>query len=556
MSVYYLIAAVVIAYIGVITVTRITGRRKLTRILKQSYGRAPTKKYDEYVMKSISSYWDHKKQAMDATKTVDDQTWHDLDFDSIYKRLNASCSSVGEEFLYSALREQEYSPERASKLERAIQYFDQNPEARLKTQLALARLGRVNSNGITEYFYNPSGKVLRNHLLYPALAIAAVLAIVLVFIDIKIGLLLLVAMAVTNLYVYHQTKLYVETELTSVRYISSLILCAGRLSRLKGESEIGEYAGRLGKLQAPLKRMGRLAGTIMGGSYADIDFISEYLKMFFMVDFLLYHSVVKAISRHDKACIEIYEIIGFLDMAVSISSYRKSLKFYCAPEFTDTDEIVMTDLVHPLLTNAVANSVTFRKGSLITGSNASGKSTFVKALAVNIILAQSVNTCLAKEFRLRPSFVITSMAINDDLQGGDSYYIAEIRSLKRIIDNLSENTRCLCFIDEILRGTNTIERIAASAAVLDTLKRENCLAVVATHDIELTEMAQADYDNYHFQEQVSDDGITFDYRIYEGRATTKNAIKLLEFMGYREEIVKKANALAAHFERERSWEKL
>lgn len=157
---------------------------------------------------------------------------------------------------------------------------------------------------------------------------------------------------------------------------------------------------------------------------------------------------------------------------------------------------------------------------------------------------------------MKPSYIVTSMAINDSIEMGDSYYIAEIKSLKRILDSLNGRLRCLCFIDEILKGTNTIERIAASAAVLDYLKAENCLAIIATHDIELTEIVENSFDNYHFQEHINDDGIRFDYKICEGRATTKNAIKLLEFMNYHSQIISKANQMADIFEKSRFWQKL
>jgi DNA mismatch repair ATPase MutS len=282
----------------------------------------------------------------------------------------------------------------------------------------------------------------------------------------------------------------------------------------------------------------------------------EFIKMFFMIDFLMYRHMLSVITKHSEECIEIYEIMGFLDTAISLASFRKSLNVYSIPEFTDTDEIAIRNMVHPLVTDPVANSIILKRNSIITGSNASGKSTFVKAVAVNTILAQTIHTCLAEHFSLKPSFVVTSMAVSDSIQAGDSYYIAEIKSLKRILDGMNNSIRCLCFIDEILKGTNTIERIAASAAVLDYLKSENCLAVIATHDIELTEMAEDSFDNYHFQEQIGDDSVNFDYKIHDGRSTTKNAIRLLEFMDYNQEIIVKANALARDFEKNRVWEKL
>ena len=97
---------------------------------------------------------------------------------------------------------------------------------------------------------------------------------------------------------------------------------------------------------------------------------------------------------------------------------------------------------------------------LITGSNASGKSTYIKAIAINAILAQTINTVLAEKWMMKPSYIVTSMAIQDNVLDGDSYFIAEIKSLKRIMQLIEEEKPCISFIDEILKGTNTIERIA------------------------------------------------------------------------------------------------
>ena len=137
------------------------------------------------------------------------------------------------------------------------------------------------------------------------------------------------------------------------------------------------------------------------------------------------------------------------------------------------------------------------------------------------------------------------MALNDNLQGNESYYMVEIRSLKRILDACKDTTMpVLCMVDEVLRGTNTIERIAASSQILKTLAKKHILMFAATHDIELTTILNDYYDNYHFQEEVGENDVTFNYTIYEGPATTRNAIRLLKIMGYDDDIVANANDLA------------
>lgn len=143
---------------------------------------------------------------------------------------------------------------------------------------------------------------------------------------------------------------------------------------------------------------------------------------------------------------------------------------------------------------------------------------------------------------MRPSLVLTSMALRDSIQNGESYFVAEIKSLRRMLGALSRFP-CVLFMDEILRGTNTPERIAASVAVLAHIARKNTIALIASHDIELTELMKDAYDCYSFSERIEENGVTFDYKLKSGPSKTRNAIKLLGLMGVDEEIVAEAERL-------------
>jgi DNA mismatch repair ATPase MutS len=256
---------------------------------------------------------------------------------------------------------------------------------------------------------------------------------------------------------------------------------------------------------------------------------------------------MKMIIKYNNEFHSLYKCIGELDLALCVLSFRKSLEVYSIPEFHEQNAIIFEDLFHPLITSPVKNSGIFMNDSLITGSNASGKSTFIKALAINGILAQTIYTTTAQKFKTRFSIIITSMAMRDDLLAGDSYFIAEVKSLKRIID-LIQKYHCTCFIDEILRGTNTIERIASSSSVLEYLHSQDCLCIVASHDIELTKILADKFDNYHFCEQITNDEVNFDYKLKSGPSTTKNAIKLLGLLGFNPEIVKSAEKMSLEYD--------
>jgi DNA mismatch repair ATPase MutS len=145
------------------------------------------------------------------------------------------------------------------------------------------------------------------------------------------------------------------------------------------------------------------------------------------------------------------------------------------------------------------------------------------------------------------------MALKDNIFSKESYYIVEIKSLKRILDRMNNNIPTLCFVDEVLRGTNTLERIAASSQILYSFAQGNALCFAATHDIELTHILEKYYANYHFQEQIADNTVIFDYKLFSGRSVSRNAIKLLEVMGYSKNIIEKAVGEANSFLNEGTW---
>jgi len=146
------------------------------------------------------------------------------------------------------------------------------------------------------------------------------------------------------------------------------------------------------------------------------------------------------------------------------------------------------------------------------------------------------------------------MALRDDLENSESYYIVEIRSLQRILDKVKESkVPVLCFIDEVLRGTNTLERIASSSEILAYLAGKGAMCFAATHDIELTNMLKKYYVNYHFEEHVDEEDVLFDYRLREGAANTRNAIKLLNMIGYDKVITYNAEKQARDFLKSGLW---
>ena len=285
--------------------------------------------------------------------------------------------------------------------------------------------------------------------------------------------------------------------------------------------------------------------------------------MVFHVDLMKFNNMLNVLREHVEDVDGLIAAVGYMETAVAVWIFRESLtNGWCCPEFTRGpaeksargERIELENGYHPLLDNPVKNSITAERGVLLTGSNASGKSTFLKTVAINAILAQTINTCAADGYRACFYRVYSSMALQDDLAGGESYYIVEIKALKRILDAAASGEgRVLCFVDEVLRGTNTVERIAASNQILKSLGRTGIVCFAATHDIELTELLREDFDNYHFEEDVRDGDISFNYRLQAGKASSRNAIRLLELLGYDDRITDRASRQAERFLSTGSW---
>ena len=291
-----------------------------------------------------------------------------------------------------------------------------------------------------------------------------------------------------------------------------------------------------------------------------MEVLFDYLRMLFYMDLIRFNKALHDLRRYMSEVDRLITVVGQLECAVAVGSFRKSLgENWCEPKLCEEAGkdlfLRAEELYHPLLQNAVPNDLYAKRGVLLTGSNASGKSTFLRAVAVNALLAQTVHTCAAAKYEAPFYRIYSSMSLRDDLTGGDSYYMVEIKSIKRILDQArqKEGSPVLCFVDEVLRGTNTVERIAASSRILQSLTGEKVLCFAATHDIELTHLLEDSYENYHFEETIEDGDISFNYLLKKGRAQSRNAIRLLEVMGYDEQVIREAEALAERFLETGEW---
>ena len=232
----------------------------------------------------------------------------------------------------------------------------------------------------------------------------------------------------------------------------------------------------------------------------------------------------------------------FLDLLCSISFLREQIPYYCKPSDNKSGERLYADSIyHPLIRGCVSNSVSLSdKSMLITGSNMSGKTSFIRTVAINLLTAKTLNTCFAKDFRIDINRHLYSVIhTEDNLLEGKSYFFKEVENVKAALDKGKKGNYLLVF-DELFKGTNTVERIAINSAVFSDLAKTDNLVLASTHDLELTALLHSQYDLYHFSETIADDKLQFDYKLKKGVAQEGNAIRILELCGYPSELVQSA----------------
>lgn len=564
---YIAFGVLAVAFIAAIVGKDIYNDRKKQKLfelsLRRDYGTLREKKLNLERFARMDRYY--KKHPEEGQ--IDDITWNDLGMDEVFLSMNHTYSASGEEYLYYTLRSAGKSEEELSELENMIQFYMEHEDERVATQLIMAKLGYMGKFSLYDYLDNLDylgERSNRKAILMDLLFIPLICMIPFAF---SYGILGIVALSIFNITTYFREKSDIEPYIISFQYILKLLDAAEKMDKLAEREKHRQFDQMLQKLKEAKKALQPLRrgsfwvvtgnGSLGGSNPAEL--LTDYIKMTFHVDLIQFNKMLQFVRTHADIVDQTNSILGRMETAIAVGAWRTDLgrkHGYCLPALKEGGELSLElkEGYHPLIKEPVKNSVTTKAGVLLTGSNASGKSTFLKMVALNAILAQTVHTCTADGYEAPYFRLYSSMSLRDDLESGDSYYVVEIKALKRILTAAKEAGRpVLCFVDEVLRGTNTVERIAASTQILKSLHGDGVLCFAATHDIELTQLLDRLYDNYHFEEDIVDGDILFQYRLLPGKATTRNAIKLLKIIGYDHEVIQNAQSMAEDFLRTGRW---
>jgi len=284
------------------------------------------------------------------------------------------------------------------------------------------------------------------------------------------------------------------------------------------------------------QRIQKLSGLI-----AAMDSVQNLLVAILFNGFFLFHiQVLNNLlkwKQNNAADIKNWlSVVGDFETLNSLANFSYNNPAYCFPQLNENYEIEMKDSGHPLLNNEVRinNDASFNKHAfmILTGSNMSGKSTFLRSLGVNMLLSNIGSCICAASANIHPLPILVSMRLSDSLAESESYFFAEVKRLKQIMREL-DKTPAFVLLDEILRGTNSDDKRNGTIGVIKMLMLKKAVGAIATHDLEIckTTLQYPDYlSNHCFEVEIVNNELVFDYKIREGICQNQSASFLMKRM--------------------------
>jgi DNA mismatch repair ATPase MutS len=464
--------------------------------------------------------------------------------DSVFRLIDRTLSSPGQAVLYSLIRTPLLGEEAFEERERAMAGLARSRGA-ARIRRVLSRLGAQPEGELYGFLRSMAGEVpSRRRFLFLLLGIAAFLSLAAPFLAGLPGLALIAGIGIVNAVIHYRHRPVVTVESPSYHFLHKLLSAAMRLSRLR-VPELACRARELAALSAALRgvRVRSAALSPRRGVPGDfLEMLLEYPKVFFLLETTAYYFLHNLIVRRNAEICRCYRAVGEIDALLSASRLREDFPGTCTPRLMGgPPRLACVDAVHPLVERPVANSIILdSRGAVITGSNMSGKSTFLRTLGVNQVLASTLCTAFAREWSSSLFVTISCIASRDNILAAESHYLAEARRLLGILREVQGRHPVLAVVDEILSGTSSEERIQASIRILAFLHAKNGLVCAATHDREIARGLSGLYELHHFSHTSGEQGLAFDYALRPGIVGSGDAIDILEHLGFPSEIIRGA----------------
>ena len=523
-------------------------KKEINQRLKTSFG---VLKDDSFDFDSIEKYF-RKKDNSKAHQVLSDKTCNDLDFDDLFMFLDRTNSKVGQQYFYNNLRTIKVNEKQTQLNEEIITELSENPELRISVQKEIEKLKHKDAYYITTLFQEEHINPPKWFFVIKLLSFTSLVSLIFAFFN-PIFFIVLIGVFCVNYVLHYWNKNNLVQYVSSIPQLLRLNNVASHLFTKPLFKKINPDLPKSIKLINEVKNR-MLFFSLEAKFQREFEIIVwlvfEIFKTLFLLEPLLLFGVLKRLNTKKEEIENVFKFVGHIDMLISIASLRNGVKTFCLPIINDGDKISVKDISHPLIFNCTTNSIEIaEKSILLTGSNMSGKTSFIRAIGLNIITGFTINTCFAKSMSFPLLKVFSAIRISDDLMNDKSYYFEEVVTIKDMLKESENENKNLFLLDELFKGTNTVERISAGKSVLSALTKHNNKVLVSTHDIELTDMLSDEYELFHFSETVNDKNVGFDYKLKEGKLKNRNAIRILEINDYPKQVVKEAIEIAKELDK-------
>lgn len=533
---YYDLTIMVLLFVGLYIILKIINYFKEKNFEKYIESRAFIGRSEKLDIKRDYDIVMKAQELLDFDFKVDSTTFYDLNLLDYIKRIDYSMSTMGASSLY--VRTREARP--ILKDLDTLRYIREKEEETISLMAKFLSFGEIKNKELFTLLKNGIEAKFSFELYVKFYPLIAALVLGLFFVS-KISFL-------SGITLILATNAIITKDISKkTQGASKMLTMLGKFSKLgidvlKTDLEL-ESIERLRDYKTLLKKINRKTGSFYNKVGLDTDIFYELISTVTLHEAMLFLSIKDLVNENKENLCKLYFILGDIDNEIALSNLYYNLDLVCKADVADKTEDISIEgeeLHNPIIylkdqEESVGNTFKFTKDILLTGSNASGKSTFLRTIGINHLMAKTLGFVVAKKFKTADTDIFTSIDIKDSIEEKTSYFMAEAKTIKKMIDNPGN----MYLLDEVFKGTNTIDRISAASSTLEYLSKQGFI-VAATHDIELTTILEKDFCNYHFEEVVTKDEIKFDYKLKEGRAATRNAIRILEMYDYPEIITKKA----------------
>ena len=422
-----------------------------------------------HLLGRIRAEWTHSRDVprdMDAVSdlfrsrsaaaiSLDDRTWNDLLLDDVFMFLDRTESSVGQQVLYARLRSAP-APKSLIAFDALVAGVASDESRRERAQVRLAGLrsqAAYNLHRLADPDFLTSP---RWYAVIPVWTVLSLLAMSLAYF--RPAFMIAGAVCfVGNLAIRIVTAHRAVGQIAWFRQLGPLLSVAGELVTF-GTPETEPITGALAPDLASLRRLGRIArwlsrDPLVTDALAFV--ILEFINLLFLLDANGIYFASRELVARGPQLLRVIEAVGEIDAAIAVASFRSGAGVWVRPRFgPPVSRAAFADLRHPLVEAAVPNSIALAppRGVLVTGSNMSGKSTFLRTVGINVVLAQTINTCLARAYEAPVYQVRSCIGRSDDLIAGKSYYLVEVESVLSLVDASADTRPCLFLLDELFRG--------------------------------------------------------------------------------------------------------